>query len=293
MHCSFDVFNCCESVHSISHCFVGAVSLAGAQPGLWAVEGGNKKVPENLLKNAKVKFRQATVTMIQLMKTGDSVSYNVEYVTRPEGDKKSKTSLSEYDIIILAAPMQKGVSEIKFEDFLTPMQSPVPYHRLISNFVYGQPNSTFFGYKEEKAMPNAIMLNKPGYFINTYAQNFPVKSNVKNTEKNNEDINSVWKMFSNQDLSDSDLNKLYIARQEFNVVDWVGAYPEYSGKAELPSFVLYDQLYYINAIEQAAAAMEMSAIAAKNVVLLAYNHWNGLFHKINEIETQSETKSEL
>ena len=52
---------------------------------------------------------------------------------------------------------------------------------------------------------------------------------------------------------------------------------------ELPSFVLHDRLYYINAVEAAASAMEMSVVGARNVANLAYNQWYSHFDKIDEL----------
>lgn len=37
------------------------------------------------------------------------------------------------------------------------------------------------------------------------------------------------------------------------------------------SFKLHDALYHVNVIEWAASAMEMSAVAGRNVAILAYN----------------------
>ena len=45
--------------------------------------------------------------------------------------------------------------------------------------------------------------------------------------------------------------------------------------SRLASFVLSPQLYYLNAIELSASAMEMSAIAARNVANIAYADWTG------------------
>lgn len=39
----------------------------------------------------------------------------------------------------------------------------------------------------------------------------------------------------------------------------------------LDSFKLHEALYYVNVIEWAASCMEMSAIAGRNVAILAYN----------------------
>uniref|UniRef100_A0A672REM3 Prenylcysteine oxidase 1 like n=1 Tax=Sinocyclocheilus grahami TaxID=75366 RepID=A0A672REM3_SINGR len=50
--------------------FVGAVSLAGAQANLWAVEGGNKLVCSRLLKLSKANLIQSPVTNITLRSTG-------------------------------------------------------------------------------------------------------------------------------------------------------------------------------------------------------------------------------
>lgn len=51
------------------------------------------------------------------------------------------------------------------------------------------------------------------------------------------------------------------------------AYPHYSSSSRHDKFKLDDALYYVNAIEWAASAMEMSAIGGRNVAILAYNDY--------------------
>lgn len=51
-------------------CFPGAVSLAGAQASLWAVEGGNKLVCSGLLKLARANLIQAQVNAISPQAAG-------------------------------------------------------------------------------------------------------------------------------------------------------------------------------------------------------------------------------
>ena len=51
----------------------GAVSLAGADSGLWAVDGGNKRVCSGLLYHSKAELIQARVTAIAI-KHGSSKS---------------------------------------------------------------------------------------------------------------------------------------------------------------------------------------------------------------------------
>lgn len=48
----------------------GAVSLAGAQNNLWAVEGGNKMVCSGLLKMANANLLQAQVNSISPVPSG-------------------------------------------------------------------------------------------------------------------------------------------------------------------------------------------------------------------------------
>ena len=87
------------------------------------------------------------------------------------------------------------------------------------------------------------------------------------------------------------LKTLFDSRKDLRLISWL-AYPEYEPNMELPSFVLHDRLYYINGIEAAASAMEMSVIGAKNVALLAYNQWFGHFDKIDELAFPSSGEGE-
>ena len=62
---------------------------------------------------------------------------------------------------------------------------------------------------------------------------------------------------------------------------------------ELPPFILADGLYYISSIEVAASAMEMSVIGARNVALLAYNHWFGFYDRIDEYISRGERNANI
>lgn len=56
--------------------------------------------------------------------------------------------------------------------------------------------------------------------------------------------------------------------------DWL-AYPHYARLPTSDLFRIHRNFYYLNAIEWAASAMEMSVIAAKNVALLAHKSFYG------------------
>ena len=93
-----------------------------------------------------------------------------------------------------------------------------------------------------------------------------------------EAANSVWKVFSASSLTSAQLDKLFVSRTIVKEVTW-HAYPHYPqsiGVHTLQPFELHRNLYYINSIEMAASAMEMSVISARNVALLASHRWNAV-----------------
>ena len=60
------------------------------------------------------------------------------------------------------------------------------------------------------------------------------------------------------------------------------AYPQYSTQDDFTSFELSPGLYYLNRMEWAASAMEMSAISAKNIAKMAANFLDQ--KNINKVE---------
>ena len=71
----------------------------------------------------------------------------------------------------------------------------------------------------------------------------------------------VWKVFSQQPLSEEEINQIFKERTQVVTCDWL-AYPHYSPNQTKTfiNFKLEENLYHINAIEWAASAMEMSVI---------------------------------
>jgi prenylcysteine oxidase/farnesylcysteine lyase len=61
----------------------------------------------------------------------------------------------------------------------------------------------------------------------------------------------------------------------------------------LNNFKLHDALYYVNAIEWAASAMEMSAIGGRNVAILAYNDFLQRYNYVLDKNDKDMTKEVL
>ena len=262
---------------------LGAVCIAGAEPGLWSVEGGNQKVPEGLLEKSGANLISGEVTTVLLSDESSPPTYQVDYKVRSSDDVKSK----EYDIVILATPVYEGMTNIKFEDFqkeIKPVQDP--FHLTVANYMEGQPNTSYFGIDNIESFPDTFFTSNESVFFNSLGKQKPVDGSVPKVP--------VYKAFSNKVLNIDQLKELVPEISDLRVVEW-NAYPHYASSIELPSFTLHEQMYHINAIEMAASAMEMSVVGAKNVALLAYYRYQGIYDKIDEVLTTSDgqEKTEL
>ncbi|KAK7484778.1 hypothetical protein BaRGS_00023952 [Batillaria attramentaria] len=283
------------------HGFVGAVCMAGVEHGLWSIKGGNKQVPERLLKASKANFIPGKVTHVFLVKSdAGTVSYEVQYEkTSAQQGAEDKTGSREYDLVIIASPLKGGSKlQIKFEEFPSTMKVPdIPFHNLEAMFVHGRPNITTFRVERLEDFPGDVATTDQSVFFNKIGEQFPVtqKDHLKGKPDDVEGY-SIWKTFLNKVPSEMQVTSLFDSRKDLRLVNWL-AYPEYRPTKELPTFVLYDRLYYLNAIEAAASAMEMSVVGARNVALLAYNQWQGNFDRIDEFgfpeeNTASESRSD-
>ena len=86
----------------------------------------------------------------------------------------------------------------------------------------------------------------------------------------------LYKIFSRHYLTDDILSRLFIRYNKGTVQrrEWA-AYPVLTPNSDFAPFELSPGLYYVNSIETAASALEMSAIAAKNVVNMMVGRFGG------------------
>ncbi|XP_075063523.1 prenylcysteine oxidase 1 [Mixophyes fleayi] len=273
--------------------FVGAVSLAGTDSGLWAVEGGNKLVCSGLIYASKAQLIMGTVTSVQERvrptKSGGTVKlYEVSYET------SAGPGLGMYDIVFLATPLNKEIANIDFLGFNPPIETfSKPYQQTVATFVHGRINASFFGCAKpcQFDLSEILTTDNPKHFISSIGSVSPVKPVPESDVSKNSDL-KVWKVFSPEPLTDNQLRLLFESYHAVSAKKWL-AYPKYTPPEKSPPIILHDGIYYVNSIEWAASAMEMSAISAKNVVLLAYHRWNGKDEHINQEDLAERLKSEL
>ena len=254
------------------------------------MEKGNKVMAELFLKESKANLVKATVNTVALIKdnmgTG-SVSYELDYT---KADSKNSDS-REYDIVIIATPLHGIKNKISFAEFPHELVSfKQDYHKLVSMFVQGKVNTTSFKVGLQSEVPSEVISITPKVHFNSLKKLSPVSPDMhpENPMKTDE---AIWRVFFNKDPTQEEIDSLFMSHSDVRLVEWY-AYPEYRPGMDLPPFMLYDKLYYINAIESAASAMETAVIGARNVALLAYNQWHGHFDKIDEIVLPTAGKGE-
>ena len=258
--------------------FVCMVSLAGVQDNsLFSILGGNHQIPERCLSASNATLCPAQVTTIEKL-TSDTgnITYSLTYSPLSDEGQGAATTVV-YDALILAAPLFNcGIQFKGFSETIYTEQAKQPYHQTVSTFVKGTLNPEFFGEDSiSRTFPLSILTmeqERPKVRINSDAVQIPVDVKEKDDKKYlrplTEDPSRVWKIFSNDPLTDEDLSQIYNTSDTPEFRAW-RAYPNYCPPETFSPFVLDDsKLFYVNCIEYAASAMEMSVIAAKNCVLL-------------------------
>ena len=251
------------------HAFVGAVALIGFDKRLWAVEGGNSGVSECALSKSGAEL----------------VRREVKGIAKIKGQWKLDDIAEMFDAVIIASPMTEDKSQVRIKNTSIPVNVPGSYHRTVCTMVRGELNTSGPG------------LSQTDFFTSHYiylSSTFPVWSVETMTpvdySEADTDLPSVHRLFSHQPLSEDILLSLFRSIDEILETDWL-AYPHYQPGAELGSFTLDPGLYYINTVEAAASAMEMSVLGARNVVNLVKTDFPD---SANVMSSQTESnKTEL
>ncbi|XP_076613399.1 prenylcysteine oxidase 1 [Chaetodon auriga] len=276
--------------------FVGAVSLAGADSGLWAVDGGNKRVCSGLLYHSNSELIPARVTSISVKlrpsKRGTTASfYEVNYV------EESGSAHSLYDIVVIATPLHQGKSDIAFSGFSPPIPSHYPgrYQQIVSTLVHGLVNMSYLGTTEPASdftVSDVLTTGSKGCAINSLSSVDPVHI-PQGYKRPPASQAKVWKVFSPEPLSQKQLQDIFLSWDSVSETKWL-AYPSYRPpQRQTPPFILHNRMYYLNAVEWAASAMEMSAISARNVALLAHHRWHQQVSKIDQEDLHTRLRGEL
>lgn len=216
--------------------------------------------------------------------------YEVNYV----GESGSAHSL--YDIVVIATPLHRG-SDITFSGFSPPIPSHYPgrYHQTVSTLVHGLLNTSYLGSAKpasEFTVSEILTTDSKDSVINSLSSLDPVHV-PPGYKRPPASQSNVWKVFSPQPLSQEQLRSMFLSWDSVSETPWL-AYPSYRPpQRNTPPFILHERLYYLNAVEWAASAMEMSAISARNVALLAHHRWHRQVGNVDQEDLHTRLRSEL
>lgn len=220
----------------------GAVSLAGSESGLWAVKGGNWQLAAGLLKTANA--------TLHLQEGIDSISDAGDYYVL----KSNKGHEYNCKVTVVATPLD----EVNIT-FSPPISIPPrKMQHTHATFVRGLLNPEYFGLRSVSDIPELIgTLELPD-----------IPFSCISVLKKYSEHDMTYKMFSRVKLDDSLLDEIFSTRKETIRINWP-AYPHYEAPEDFAPIILDGkQLYYVNAFESAASAMETGAVAAENVARL-------------------------
>ncbi len=194
--------------------FTTLVALAGMEDGsLWSVIGGNRQIPENLLRASNATFHLGEVQTITRVENGGKVSYTIEAEA-----EVLQSSPAEFDVVIIANPL--NVAKIKFVAFPNPIYttaSTTPYQRTVANFIKGEVNPSFFGLDDYGTnFPQTILttvLSSSPFEYRSVAIQIPSEipgDQVKDFEKPVcDEPMRVWKVFSPAPLTDEQKGQMF------------------------------------------------------------------------------------
>ncbi|PAA83680.1 hypothetical protein BOX15_Mlig022525g2, partial [Macrostomum lignano] len=249
------------------HGFVGAVSLAGAEGGLWSVRGGNRLIVANLLsrlaQSQQADEAESGKVRLLLNSRVTQIAKDREGWTVTSTDASRSTVVEQYDQVILTVPPSQHFN-IEIKDVKVPR---VDYQTTVATFVKGRLNHDWLGLRSRQS-EYSVLTGTPASPLDFNSIGYQ-----HDVDKNPSD--NVYKVFSQRVLTAEQVNQLFTNVESTHSVSWL-AYPLYRrGLSINASFVLADGLYHTSPIELAASAMEMSAIAGRNAALLAFNDWTG------------------
>lgn len=264
------------------HAFVGMVSLAGVQDGLWRIRGGNGRICAPLLALAGAEIRlQQHVQAVERRPSAQERAQMGRYTI--VSTSRGSVRRDRYDGIVMASPLQlSGVQLVGFENGVAgTVGDEGEYQQCVATFIASNmgPKPEFFGKDANDAWsgggvpPDAIFATRPSpEFIS--CNRVPPCASGGSREENAK--SRVWKIFSQEPLSPEQIRAIFgdafdVEAALANATAW-RAYPRYDGWRErrISPLSLADDgaVAYVSPVEWAASAMEMSAIGGVNAANL-------------------------
>ena len=231
--------------------------MAGLESGLWSVEGGNWKVCKGLLEKSKAIVNKNT-QVIEIIKKKLDEQQNALYFIRTV---KSLVS-TPFDVVIVATPLEVRQNFIGCDGCSRwPYQQELgEFHQTVATLQKAKLNTSTFKFSK---LPETVgTMEKSEICFSSLRQQTSVLE-----EKVDDKEGQVWRVASMEPLSKECREKMFSQSQDPKQIIWL-AYPHYTPPEKFLPFLLDEGIFYVNAIERAASAMEMSALSGRNAAML-------------------------
>ena len=291
---------------------------SGGSDAIWNVKEGNQQLSKRMIQNAiesnkvdkinniKLKLSRKVTSIIK-MDPKSMYKYKISYqdISHHDVDREINVGNKYYDIIIIAAPL--SLMDCKFigfdERFYNNLDigMKVKYEIVYATLVKGLLNQSYFQSSNNKIKETEFNSINDLLVGNYYNENEERIFNSISRKKVLRNDSYLYKIFSTKSIKDRNkLSEIFAFYDNDNVIEeeW-RAYPKYSSKAVFPEILMDNSddndkegIYYINAVEIGASAMEILAISAKNIALLINRKLVQLKNKFDD-EKKNEDHDEL
>lgn len=241
-----------------------------------------------------------TVGSVQIMSGGGGEEGKRYQLLREDGQPVlvrhgDEEAEEEYDAVIIATPFAFSKLAVIGLDNDQPAISDLPpkaFTTTHATFIQGRVRPGFFGPStlQQHRIPSSV------YVVENAS--VPISSLSLHITLNATDGTGIYKLFSSALLEDSFVDVVFFSGwKQLHHRKWQ-AYPSYHPPEQMTPFLIQpgERLLYVNALETAVSAMEISAIAAKNCALLLAESLLGIEGNARgktTIEGHAEEKEEL
>ncbi|KAF8056474.1 PCYOX1 [Scenedesmus sp. PABB004] len=256
----------------------GLVSyLPAAAPEVYAIKEGNSALPAALVAAAGLEalHLRAAVAAVR-REPGGAFSLDVN-VSAPDGGALQQMTAGPFDAVVLATPLEG--SGIALQGLPRPPALPRrTYQTTVTTFVVGDAlRPAFFNVASlppgdvfvtnGAATPFSVIASKGRLRPGACARLGGPRARRAACAAAAAAGQQLWKVFSSRPLPDDLLAQLFVGGSVLASKAW-RAYPRFDPPERFAPFALAPGLCYINALESAASAMEVAAVAAANCAAL-------------------------
>jgi len=255
----------------------GLVSLCPTVTGeVVSVKEGNSAMAVAMIQAAEARLvLNVTVGSVQIMGGGGEGMKKSYRLLREDGqpvlirheNENEEEEEGDFDAVIIATPFafsKLAVLGLDKQSVITDLP-PRQFTDTHATFIQGRVRPGFFGPStlQQHRIPSSV------YVVENAS--VPISSLSLHITLNATDGTGIYKLFSSALLEDPFVDSVFLSGwEELHHREWL-AYPSYCHPPEkMTPFLVQpgERICYVNALETAVSAMEISAIAARNCALL-------------------------